>query len=147
MPPSSQTLRSAFQSAAHQWPKDALRPSLQFSQSILKASDKIFLPTNATSKDNTGPLNELSKVQTIKAEEAIKSLHRLIENRALKAVSSPFSLLSLAFEGSILMCSYNVEPNDGENDETRKFLETLREDSGRHRSNRERRSVQEEVVP
>ncbi|GAA5834810.1 hypothetical protein JCM5353_000675 [Sporobolomyces roseus] len=85
MPPSSQTLRSAFQSAAHQWPKDALRPSLQFSQSILKASDKIFLPTNATSKDYTGPLNELSKVQTIKAEEAIKSLHRLIENRALKA--------------------------------------------------------------
>jgi len=126
MPPSSQTLRSAFQSAAHQWPKDALRPSLQFSQSILKASDKIFLPPNATSKEYNGPLNELSKVQTQKAEEAIKSLHRLIENRALKAVSfSSLSLSPFPFEIE-LMRVICVEPNDGENYETCKFLETLR---------------------
>ncbi|GAA5901818.1 ubiquinol-cytochrome c reductase complex assembly factor 2 [Sporobolomyces salmoneus] len=87
MPPSSQTLRTAFQTAASQWPKDVLRPSLQFSDSIRKASDRIFLPSAATTSPETyqGPLITLSKVQHQKAEQALASLHRLIENRALKS--------------------------------------------------------------
>ncbi|GAA5936912.1 ubiquinol-cytochrome c reductase complex assembly factor 2 [Sporobolomyces koalae] len=87
MPPSSQTLRIAFETAASQWPKDVLRPSLQFSESIKKASDRIFLPSTATATRDAynGPVNELSKVQALKAEETLASLHRLIDNRALKA--------------------------------------------------------------
>ncbi|GAA5879267.1 hypothetical protein JCM16303_003144 [Sporobolomyces ruberrimus] len=88
MPPTSQTLRAAIQTASTQWPKDVLRPSLQFSDSIVKASDRIFLPSTATSSPSMpyqGPLNELSKVQQQKAQDALNSLHRLIENRALKA--------------------------------------------------------------
>ncbi|GAA5964485.1 hypothetical protein JCM3765_006301 [Sporobolomyces pararoseus] len=88
MPPSSQALRAALETAATQWPTDVLRPSLQFSDSIRKASDRIFLPSTATTSPQTpyqGPLNELSRVQQQKAEQAIASLHRLIENRALKS--------------------------------------------------------------
>ncbi|GAA6061718.1 hypothetical protein JCM10212_004950 [Sporobolomyces blumeae] len=89
MPPTSQALRSAFLSVAQQWPKDVLRPSLQFSEAIRTAADRVFLPANATppprGSDSSGPLNELSPVQAKKAEESIAALHRLMENRALKA--------------------------------------------------------------
>ncbi|GAA5854712.1 hypothetical protein JCM3766R1_000626 [Sporobolomyces carnicolor] len=83
MPPSTQTLRAAFESVASQWPRDALRPSLQFSDSIRKASDRIF--HIATAAPSAAPATELSQLQQLKAEQTLASLQRLIENRALKA--------------------------------------------------------------
>lgn len=141
MPPSTQTLRAAFESVASQWPRDALRPSLQFSDSIRKASDRIF--HIATAAPSAAPATELSQLQQLKAEQTLASLQRLIENRALKAVR--LSLFSSHLELSLM--SSSAAPDDGTDNETRELSETLREDPRRDRPHRARRSLQEEVVP
>ncbi|GAA5900396.1 hypothetical protein JCM5296_001417 [Sporobolomyces johnsonii] len=87
MPPSSTALRNAFYSVAQAWPQDILRPSLQFSNAIRQAADRVFVPPASSTPPAPyeGPLNEVTPTQAAKAERAVASLQRLLDNRALKA--------------------------------------------------------------
>ncbi|KAK4046016.1 hypothetical protein OIV83_006434 [Microbotryomycetes sp. JL201] len=98
----SQTLRTSFSRLAQAWPKDALRPTMQFSAAIANASDRIFAPHAATTTDaadtrssssaspstpnpsGSGPTRELTESQRLKAQATIDSLERLLANDALK---------------------------------------------------------------
>ncbi|GAA5941013.1 hypothetical protein JCM1841_006609 [Sporobolomyces salmonicolor] len=88
MPPSTPSLRTAFYSVAQAWPQDILRPSLQFSDAIRQAADRVFVPQASSSTPSApyeGPLNEVTQSQATKAEGAVASLQRLLDDRALKA--------------------------------------------------------------
>ncbi|GAA6004036.1 ubiquinol-cytochrome c reductase complex assembly factor 2 [Rhodotorula paludigena] len=67
-------LRAAWHRAAHAWPADALRPQHQFADAIRTAADRALADTRT-----------LSPAQQEKATEAASAMHRLVENRALKA--------------------------------------------------------------
>lgn len=108
-------LQRSLTSIAQSWPKDYLRPTLQFSGAILTASSRIFatpapasaaLPTPSTSALPPAPAarpastageletgaqvagGALSEVQLRKAEQMVASLQNLLENKAFKAVSA-----------------------------------------------------------
>ncbi|SCV72563.1 BQ2448_4100 [Microbotryum intermedium] len=78
---SSSTLRTSLHSLARQWPKDPLRPTLQFSDSLQAAIDRAFPTTTATGTTAT----ELGQKQLLKAREMHDGLTRLLANDALKS--------------------------------------------------------------
>ncbi|KDE08723.1 hypothetical protein MVLG_01178 [Microbotryum lychnidis-dioicae p1A1 Lamole] len=74
---SSTTLRTSLHSLARRWPKDPLRPTLQFSDSLQAAVDRVFATPPAAA--------ELGQKQILKAQEMHDSLTRLLANDALKS--------------------------------------------------------------
>ncbi|SCZ92528.1 BZ3500_MvSof-1268-A1-R1_Chr5-2g07946 [Microbotryum saponariae] len=93
---SSATLRTSLHSLARQWPKDPLRPTLQFSDSLQAAVDRVFAtPT---------PAAELGQKQILKAQEMHDSLTRLLANDALK--SAPPHLTDSNFLALLLTRQY-----------------------------------------
>lgn len=83
---SAQACRTKLEGMARQWPKDALRPKLQFGQAISTATQRIFS-------------SPLSSEQLQKAEATAESLHRLLQNSAMKEVRS---LLHLRHPGILM---------------------------------------------
>lgn len=103
MSATTQSLRHSLRTLASSWPTDKLRPAIQFSAAIDKASDRIFYATPAGEGAGEGAVKgkevELSPVQQRKAQQTAESLQRLLNNSASKAVSfislSPFPHLLL----------------------------------------------------
>lgn len=98
------TLHRAFLSLAQQWPKDPIRPNLQFSYALEAAAARIFLTSPSPSSSTTASpaagsssseavLKVLSPADLSRAQMSIESLERLLDNKAKKAVRPSHSLL------------------------------------------------------
>lgn len=72
-------VRTAWHAVARSWPRDPLRPKLQFAEAITATADRALADARP-----------LSETQLWKANEAVKSMQRLVQNNALERVS--FSL-------------------------------------------------------
>lgn len=87
---STQRLRQAWHQAAQAWPRDPLRPTVQFADAIRAAADRALADTVT-----------LSPKQEQKAEQACQSLLRMANNEAARRVSphasSSLSLHPLRF--------------------------------------------------
>ncbi|KAG0664402.1 hypothetical protein C6P46_001447 [Rhodotorula mucilaginosa] len=68
------SLRTAWHAVASAWPRDPLRPKLQFADAIRTAADRAFAASES-------PLTE---TQRWKANEAARAMQRLVQNRALE---------------------------------------------------------------
>lgn len=68
------SLRTAWHAVASAWPRDPLRPKLQFADAIRTAADRAFLA-------------EVTETQRWKANEAVGAMQRLVQNKALEQVS------------------------------------------------------------
>ncbi|GAA5864692.1 hypothetical protein JCM3774_006044 [Rhodotorula dairenensis] len=66
--------RAAWHAVANTWPRDPLRPKLQFQDAIRSAADRALA-------DSAPPLSD---TQLWKANEAVKAMQRLVNNRALE---------------------------------------------------------------
>lgn len=71
------SVRAAWHAVAQCWPRDPLRPKLQFADAIRTAADRALA--------DSAPA--LSASQLGKANEAVNAMQRLIDNRALHQVS------------------------------------------------------------
>ncbi|KAK4050062.1 hypothetical protein OIO90_005252 [Microbotryomycetes sp. JL221] len=88
------SLRNSFNRIAQAWPKDVLRPTMQFSAAISNASDRILFATpsnrapsdiseNAQSQTAQMP-KQLTADELRKAEATVEALDRLLGDQALK---------------------------------------------------------------
>ncbi|GAA5961123.1 hypothetical protein JCM8115_005836 [Rhodotorula mucilaginosa] len=68
------SLRTAWHAVASAWPRDPLRPKLQFADAIRTAADRAFVASES-------PLTE---TQRWKASEAVGAMQRLVQNKALE---------------------------------------------------------------
>ena len=75
------SLRTAWHAVASAWPRDPLRPKLQFADAIRTAADRAFAAS------------ELTETQRWKANEAVRAMQRLVQNKALEQVSRQRSQL------------------------------------------------------
>lgn len=75
---STQRLRQAWHQAAQAWPRDPLRPTVQFADAIRAAADRALADAVT-----------LSPKQEQKAEQACQSLLRMAHNEAARRVSPP----------------------------------------------------------
>lgn len=118
----STTIRRTLQSIAHNWPQDKLRPTIQFSAAIEKATDRIFFQSAATTTTTTAaaatgaaqgtPIN-LTELQLHKAQATADSLQRLLDSDALKTVRPhplPFSLPPVCLLTRSLLRQYPMSP-------------------------------------
>lgn len=69
-------VRTAWHAVAKSWPRDPLRPKLQFAEAIQSTADRALADSRP-----------LSETQLWKANEAVKSMQRLVQNHALERVS------------------------------------------------------------
>ena len=76
------SLRAAWHAVASAWPRDPLRPKLQFADAIRTAADRAFAAS------------ELTETQRWKANEAVRAMQRLVQNKALEQVSHQRSQLT-----------------------------------------------------
>lgn len=104
---STSTLRRSFQQLASTWPKDTLRPTIQFGAAISKASERVFFDAQEPAVGKEGaPASapapaarkevELSSVQLGKAQATVDSLQRLLDSSALNSVGSSLIALEVA---------------------------------------------------
>ncbi|GAA5979487.1 hypothetical protein JCM10908_002942 [Rhodotorula pacifica] len=70
---SNASLRQAWHAAASAWPRDPLRPKLQFADAIRTAADRALA--------DKAPLSD---TQVWKAREAVAAMQRLVHNKALE---------------------------------------------------------------
>lgn len=77
-PNANASLRTAWHAVASAWPRDPLRPKLQFADAIRTAADRAFAASA-----------EVSDTQRWKANEAVRAMQRLVQNKALEQVSHP----------------------------------------------------------
>ncbi|ORY80679.1 hypothetical protein BCR35DRAFT_88966 [Leucosporidium creatinivorum] len=80
---STSSLRQSLRSLAQAWPTDKLRPAIQFSAAIDKASQRIFY-AEPTAEGAERREIDLSEVQKRKAQQTVQSLERLLNNSASK---------------------------------------------------------------
>merc|ERR1719487_621254 len=71
-PNANASLRTAWHAVASAWPRDPLRPKLQFADAIRTAADRAFASA------------EVSDTQRWKANEAVRAMQRLVQNKALE---------------------------------------------------------------
>lgn len=69
-------LRSAWHAVARTWPRDPLRPKLQFADAIRTAADRALADAR-----------HLDNAQRSKAQQATQAMQNLVSNRALERVS------------------------------------------------------------
>lgn len=132
---STSALRRSFQQLATTWPKDVLRPTIQFGAAIHKASERVFfeaVPAASAEPASPAPTPaaprkeiELSPVQLGKAQETVDSLQRLLSSQALNSVRRVVSYLAAP-----LTCRARTVPYESTHTEPTELPQALSADEG-----------------
>jgi hypothetical protein len=127
------SLRTAWHAVASAWPRDPLRPKLQFADAIRTAADRAFAASES-------PLTE---TQRWKANEAARAMQRLVQNRALEQVSHHSSRSQVDGPLSSPTATHTpTVPRHAADDQTRFVPETLPAHRRHDRARRARRGLQ-----